>query len=63
MNSFLDETFRKSVKVDEYFKDIDKCIWSVAVLKRQVGFDQLDEKKRFRLKKHTWQLWALAFWR
>ena len=52
INSFLDETFGRPVKAEEYFEDTDKLIRSVAVLKRQVGFDQLDERKRFRLKKH-----------
>lgn len=52
INQFLDETFKKSVKVSDYFKDTNKFIRSVDTLKRLVGFDLLDEKKRFRLKKH-----------
>lgn len=52
INVFLDETFNKSVKVSDYFSNTDKFIRTVNVLKRQVGFDELDEKKRFRLKKH-----------
>ena len=52
INQFLDETFKKSVKVSDYFSDTDKFIRSVDMLKRLVGFDLLDEKKRFRLKKH-----------
>ncbi|KAF0044201.1 hypothetical protein F2P81_003359 [Scophthalmus maximus] len=52
VNQFLDETFGRSVRVQEYFEDTDKFIKTVAVLKRKTGFDQLDEKKRFRLKKH-----------
>ncbi len=52
INVFLDETFNKSVKVSDYFSNTDKFIRTVNVLKRQVGFDQLDEKKCFRLKKH-----------
>ena len=52
INSFLDETYGRAVKAEEYFEDTDKLIRSVAVLKRQVGFEQLDERKRYRLKKH-----------
>ncbi len=52
VNQFLDETFKKSVRVSDYFSDTDKFIRSVGVLKRLVGFDLLDEKKRFRLKQH-----------
>ncbi|XP_035465986.2 mirror-image polydactyly gene 1 protein isoform X2 [Scophthalmus maximus] len=52
VNQFLDETFGRSVRVQEYFEDTDKFIKTVVVLKRKTGFDQLDEKKRFRLKKH-----------
>ncbi|KAF0022736.1 hypothetical protein F2P81_024717 [Scophthalmus maximus] len=52
VNQFLDETFGRSVRVQEYFEDTDKFIKTVAALKRKTGFDQLDEKKRFRLKKH-----------
>ena len=52
INIFLDETYGRVAKVEEYFDDIEKFIRSVAVLKRQHGMDQLDEKKRFRLKKH-----------
>ena len=52
MNQFLDETYKTSVKVSDYFSDTDKFIRSVDVLKRLVGFDLLDEKKRFHLKKH-----------
>lgn len=49
---FLDETFKRSVKESDYFSGTDKFIGSVNVLKRQVGFDLLDEKQGFRLKKH-----------
>lgn len=52
INEFLDETFKKSVKMSDCFDDTDKFIKSVGILKRLVGFDLLDEKKRFRLKKH-----------
>ena len=52
MNGFLDATFKRSVKVTDYFSDTEKFIRSVNVLKNRVGFDLLDEKKRFRLKKH-----------
>uniref|UniRef100_A0A3Q3F9L3 G protein gamma domain-containing protein n=1 Tax=Labrus bergylta TaxID=56723 RepID=A0A3Q3F9L3_9LABR len=47
----MDETYNKSVKISDYFSDTEKFIKSVSILKRQVGFDLLDAKKRFRLKK------------
>lgn len=47
VNQFLDETFKKSVSVSDYFSDTDKFIRSVDVLKRLVGFDLLDEKNAF----------------
>lgn len=40
------------MKVSDYFQDTDKFVTSVAVLQRLVGFDLLDKKKRYRLKKH-----------
>ena len=49
INSFLDETFGKSVK--EFFPDAEKFIKSMVTLQKVVGADLLDEKKRFRLKK------------
>ena len=52
INQFLDVTFKKSVRLNDYFGDTEKFIRSVGVLQRLVGFDLLDEKKRFRLKKH-----------
>ena len=48
INHFLDVTFKKSVRLNDYFSDTEKFIRSVDVLKRLVGFDLLDEKKRFR---------------
>ena len=52
INEFLDETFNKSVKISDYFGDTDKFIQSVSMLKKLVGHDLLDEKRRFRLNKH-----------
>ena len=52
INQFLDVTFKRSVRINDYFGDTEKFIRSVGVLQRLVGFDLLDEKKRFRLKKH-----------
>ena len=53
INDFLDKTFRKqTVKVADYFPDTDRFIRSVGVLQKVVGFDELEEKKRFRLRKH-----------
>ena len=45
INQFLDETYKKSVKVTDYFEDTDKFIQSVSVLNKLVGFDLLDERK------------------
>ena len=56
INGFLDETFRKSVKVSEFFPDAEKFIKSVVTLQKVVGADMLDEKKRFWLKKHMTRL-------
>lgn len=52
VSHFLDATFKKSIKVGDYFSDTDKFIKSVDMLKRQVGFDLLEEKKHFCLRKH-----------
>lgn len=53
INDFLDKTFGQSVKVDDHFDDIEKFIRSVAILQKMVGFDLLDERKRYRLRKHV----------
>lgn len=52
INDFLDETFGKQVKVLDHFPDAEKFIKSVSMVQKIVGFEMLDEKKRFRLKKH-----------
>ena len=53
INDFLDNTFRQqSVKIADYFPDTDRFIRSVGVLQKVIGFDELEEKKRFRLRKH-----------
>lgn len=51
MNEFLDETFGKHIKVLDYFPDVEKCIKSLLTVQKIFGFEMLDEKKRFRLKK------------
>lgn len=56
INGFLDETFGKSVKVSEFFPDSEKFIKSVLTLQKVVGVDLLDDKKRFRLRKHMTSL-------
>lgn len=53
INHFLDETFGQSVKVDDYFADTEKFIRSVTLLQKMVSFDLLDERKRYRLRKHV----------
>lgn len=52
INDFLNETYKKSVKVKDYFSDTNKFIRSVGILTKLVGFDLLDERKCFCLKKH-----------
>ena len=37
INQFMDETYKTSVKVSDYFSDTDKFTRSVDVLKRLVG--------------------------
>ena len=49
---FLDENFGRSVRIKDYFPDTEKFIRAVNYLQRTVGFDVLDEKKRYQLKKH-----------
>ena len=56
INNFLDATYKKSCNVGDFFSNTDKFIKSVSMLQRLVGFDMLDEKKRFRLKKHVTNL-------
>ena len=51
INDFLDDSFGKTVKVSDYFEDANKFIRSATILQKMVGFDVLEEKKRFRLKK------------
>lgn len=51
INEFLDLTFGKTVKVEDFFPDIDKFIWSVVSMQKVVSFEALCKKKRFRLKK------------
>lgn len=52
INSFLDKTFGKQVDVKDFFPDFEKFVRSVALLQKTVGLDLLNEKKRFRLKRH-----------
>lgn len=52
IQEFLDETFGKSVNVNNYFPDVEKFVKSATTIQKVVGLDLLDEKKRYRLKKH-----------
>ena len=56
INAFLDETKGKAIKVTDYFPDTEKFIRSATLLQKIVGFDELEEKKRFRLRKHVGNL-------
>ena len=52
INDFLDNTYGQSVKINDHFPDTEKFIKSAVVLQKIVGFNELDEKKRWRLRKH-----------
>ena len=51
INDFLDDTFGKSLKVKDCFRDSNNFLRSAAVLQKQVGFGALNEKKFYWLKK------------
>ncbi len=51
INYFLDESFGRVVEIRDFFSDTEKFVKSVVVLQRTVGLDELNEKKRFRLRK------------
>lgn len=51
IDNFLDETYKTSLRLSDYFSDTDKFIRSVNILKQVVDYDLLDEKKQLRLKK------------
>ncbi len=51
INDFLDESFGRVVEIRDFFSDTEKFVKSVVVLQRTVGLDELNEKKRFRLRK------------
>ena len=53
ISGFLDESFGKSVKVKDCFQDTGKFVCSAIILQKQVGFDALNKKKHYRLKKHV----------
>ncbi|RXN23771.1 Homeobox goosecoid [Labeo rohita] len=52
INRFLDETYGKQINIKDFFPDVDKFVESVTFYRRNVGIDELSEKKRFRLRKH-----------
>ncbi|KAK3528255.1 hypothetical protein QTP86_028493, partial [Hemibagrus guttatus] len=52
INESLDETFGKSVEVKDYFPDINTFIASVVMAQRTASYEELDKKKRYRLKNH-----------
>ncbi len=51
INDFLDETFGKRFEVREFFPDVNKFLISVMKIQKSVGFEELNRRKRFRLKK------------
>lgn len=51
INDFLDDTFGRAVEIRDFFSDTEKFVKSVVKLQRTVGLDELNEKKRFRLRK------------
>lgn len=52
INEFLDDTFGRTVEVEDFFPDTDKFVKTVLRLRRTVGLDELSDKKRFRLGKY-----------
>lgn len=52
INQFLDVTYGKvNVNIQDFFPDVEKFIHSVKRIKKQVGLEQLSQKKRYRLNK------------
>ncbi len=51
INEFLDVTFGRNIEVKDFFPDVDKFIHTVKLLHRNVSYEALSTKKRFRLKK------------
>uniref|UniRef100_A0A0E9VHT0 Uncharacterized protein n=1 Tax=Anguilla anguilla TaxID=7936 RepID=A0A0E9VHT0_ANGAN len=56
INIFLIGTFGKKVNVEDHYPDTNKFIRSCAALRKKVELNLLDEKKRFRLRKHVTSL-------
>lgn len=52
INAFLDETKGKSVKVGDFFPDLDKFVASVMWARKVSSDAELSQQKRYRLKKH-----------
>lgn len=48
---FWDETFRKMIDVYAFFSDVSKFEAAIATLGRTANYEELSQKKRFRLKK------------
>ena len=53
IDEFLEVSFARSVELKDYFPDVKKFITTVKTLQKDVGTDALDERKRFRLRKHV----------
>lgn len=56
INDFLDVTFGKTIEVKDFFPDVDKFIYTVKLLQRNVSYEALSKQKRFRLKKMVTKL-------
>jgi len=41
----------EQININDFFSDVDKFVYSVTFYQKNVGIDELCEKKRFRLKK------------
>lgn len=53
INEFLEDSFGRPVDVKSYFPNVEKFIRTVGALQKSVNTEVLDEKKRYRLRKHV----------
>ena len=53
ISKFLSETKGKTVKLTDYFPDLDKFVVSALAGQRTANYELLTEQQRYRLKKHV----------
>lgn len=58
INDFLDVTFGRYIEVSDFFfsPDVGKFVYTVKLLQKNVGYEVLSKKERFRLKKMVTKL-------